>query len=444
MDRLTCQIVNTVSFRTHPEVLVPTLAKPGYSELNVSSRAFWSATAEEREVVFKQLRDHEPVSWQRPPEESMMPPQEGAGCWAVTRHEDIMTVSREAGRFCSGQGTSFDDIPIDILRRWTSFLAMDAPEHTRVRGAVKNVFTPRQVTKIEHVMQEQSRLIVEDLIEQGSGCDFVENVAVRLPLWISSEMMGVPESERPGLVRASNTMIGRHDEGYSHSDETDPGVALIRALEHMESVGRSLARYRAEHPADDLMTRLVQAQDDEGNRLSEDEIVSAFCVLTVAGNDTTRNSTSATLKALTDFPDQKRLLLDDFEACQKTAMDELFRWATPIPTMRRTATLDTRLGDAEIAEGDKVIMFYVSGNWDEQVFDHPERLDLMRSPNRHVAFGGAGPHYCIGSNLGKVTLRSILRELLTRLPDIEAGEPRYLASCIVQGIVHMPCTFTVP
>jgi cytochrome P450 len=106
--------------------------------------------------------------------------------------------------------------------------------------------------------------------------------------------------------------------------------------------------------------------------------------------------------------------------------------------------MDTRLGDAEIAEGDKVIMFYVSGNWDERVFDHPERLDLTRSPNKHVAFGGAGPHYCIGSNLGKVTLRSILRELLTRLPDIEAGEPRYLASCIVQGIVQMPCTFTVP
>jgi cytochrome P450 len=419
------------------------LAKHGYSELNVSSRAFWSATAEEREVVFKQLRDHEPVSWQRPPEESMTPPEEGAGCWAVTRHEDIMTVSREPERFCSGQGTSFDDIPIDILRRWTSFLAMDAPEHTRIRRAVQSVFTPRQIAKIEQVMQEQATVIVDDLIEQGSGCDFVENVAVRLPMWISSEMMGVPESERPGLVRASNTMIGRHDEGYSHSDEADPGVALIRALEHMESVGRSLARYRAKNPSNDLMTQLVQAQDGEGNQLAEDEIVSAFCVLTVAGNDTTRNSTSAALKALTDFPGQKRLLLDDFEACQKTAMDELFRWATPIPTMRRTATMDTRLGDAEIAKGDKVIMFYVSGNWDERAFDHPERLDLMRSPNRHVAFGGAGPHYCIGSNLGKVTLRSILRELLTRLPDIEAGEPRYLASCIVQGIVHMPCSFTV-
>src|SRR5262245_37182784 len=119
---------------------MPAMVKPSYSELNVSSRAFWAATSAEREVVFRQLRDHEPVSWQRQPEESMMPPQEGAGCWAVTRHEDIMTVSRDAGRFCSGQGTSFDDIPIDILRRWTSFLAMDAPEHTRVRGAVKNVF----------------------------------------------------------------------------------------------------------------------------------------------------------------------------------------------------------------------------------------------------------------------------------------------------------------
>jgi cytochrome P450 len=425
-------------------VVVPTLAKPSFSDLNVSSRAFWSATGAEREVVFRQLRDNEPVSWQRPPEESMIPPEEGAGCWAVTRHEDITTVSRETWRFCSGQGTSFDDIPIDILRRWTSFLAMDAPEHTRIRGAVKSVFTPRQISKIENIMQEQARLIVDDLIEQGSGCDFVENVSVRLPMWISSEMMGVPESERPGLVRASNTMIGRHDEGYSHAEEADPGVALIRALEHMESVGRSLARYRAKNPSNDLMTQLVQAEDDEGNRLAEDEIVSAFCVLTVAGNDTTRNSTSATLKALTDFPDQRQLLLDDFETHQRTALDELFRWATPIPTMRRTATADTRLGDVEIAEGDKVIMFYVSGNWDERAFDHPQRLDLTRSPNRHLAFGGAGPHYCIGSNLGKATLRSILRELLTRLPDIEAGEPRYLASCIVQGIVEMPCTFSVP
>ena len=357
---------------------MPTLAKPGYSELNVSSRAFWSATAEEREVVFKQLRDQRAGVMAASAGREHDSPEDGAGCWAVTRHEDIMTVSREAGRFCSGQGTSFDDIPLDILRRWTSFLAMDAPEHTRIRRAVQSVFTPRQIAKIEQIMQEQATLIVDDLIEHGSGCDFVENVAVRLPMWISSEMMGVPESERPGLVRASNTMIGRHDEGYSHSDETDPAIALIRALEHMESVGRSLARYRAENPANDLMTQLVQAEDDEGNRLAEDEIVSAFCVLTVAGNDTTRNSTSAALKALTDFPDQKRLLLDDFEACQKTAMDELFRWATPIPTMRRTATMDTRLGDAEIAKGDKVIMFYVSGNWDERAFDHPERLDLTQ------------------------------------------------------------------
>jgi len=421
-----------------------TTLKPTYSDREVSSRAFWSATAEFRENVFKQLRDDEPVSWQRPPEESMMPAEAGAGCWAVVRHEDIMTVSRDTARFCSGQGTSFDDIPIDILRRWTSFLAMDAPEHTRVRGAVQSVFTMRQVGKIEQIMQEQARRIVDDLIEQGSGCDFVENVAVRLPLWISSEMMGVPESERPGLVRASNTMIGRHDADYSQTEEVDPGTALIRALEHMEGVGRSLARFRVEHPAHDLMTKLVTAKDEEGNSLTEDEIVSAFCVLTVAGNDTTRNSTTAALRALTDFPDQKRLLLEDFETCQKTALDELFRWATPIPTMRRTATADTRLGDVQIAEGDKVIMFYVSGNWDERVFEAPERLDLTRSPNKHLAFGGAGPHYCIGSNLGKATLRSILRELLTRLPDIEAGDPRYLASCIVQGIVRMPCHFTAP
>ena len=202
-----------------------------------------------------------------------------------------------------------------------------------------------------------------------------------------------------------------------------------------------LAEERGSAPGEDLMTSLVQAEVD-GERLTEEEISAFFVLLAVAGNDTTRHTTSHGLRALCEFPDQRRLLTDDLEGRIETAVEEIVRWATPVMTFRRTATRATEVRGQPIAEGEKVVLFYISGNRDETAFDHPERFDVLRSPNRHVGFGGGGPHYCLGASLARTQLRAIFTELLTRLPDIEAGEPEPLVGNFINGIKRMPCRFT--
>jgi len=415
-----------------------TLTKPPYASTSISELSFWAQAPEDREPVFQRLRDEMPVSWQRPPEGNASPPVDGDGYWAVVRHSDIEAVSRTPATFCSGKGVAFDDVPEELSRRWFSFLAMDPPEHTRIRRAVQSVFTPRAILRIEEIMRGRAIGVVDALIERGP-CDFVEHVANALPMWISSEMMGVPESARTGLIAAANTMIGKLDPMYA--GEMGPLEALTRALEHMENVGRDLAAYRRKTPGDDLMTKLVEAES-EGRRLAEDEVVAAFCVLTVAGTETTRNTTSLAMKALTDFPDQRALLIEDYDGRIKPAIEEFLRWATPILNIRRTATRDTILHDVEIAEGDKVMIFYSSGNRDDRVYDDPYSFDITREHNPHLSFGGPGVHYCIGSNLARGTLRSILRELLQRVPDIAVHDPQYLVSNAVNSVVQMPCTFS--
>jgi cytochrome P450 len=210
------------------------------------------------------------------------------------------------------------------------------------------------------------------------------------------------------------------------------------AIMTLTAIAMELAELRRREPADDLMTALVQAEV-EGDRLRPEEIGAFFVLLSVAGNDTTRHTTSHTLRALTEFPDERRYLLDDLPARMPVAVEEFIRWATAVMTFRRTATHDTELGGQAIVEGDKVVMFYSSANRDEEAFDDPGRFDVRRDPNHHLGFGGGGPHYCLGASLARTQLRSIFAELLTRLPDIEAGEPELLAGSFINGIKRMPC-----
>jgi cytochrome P450 len=202
-----------------------------------------------------------------------------------------------------------------------------------------------------------------------------------------------------------------------------------------------LAEKRRSAPGEDLMTALVQAEVD-GERLTEEEISAFFVLLAVAGNDTTRHTTSHGMRALCEFPTQRQLLTEDLPGRIETAVEEFVRWATPVMTFRRNATRDAELGGQAIGAGEKVVMFYVSANRDEQAFEHPDRFDVLRSPNRHVGFGGGGPHYCLGASLARTQLRAIFTELLTRLPDIEVGEPEPLVGNFINGIKRMPCRFT--
>ncbi len=410
--------------------------RPDYDPVSVGSLEFWSLTPEGREERLRVLRDERPVSWQRPAEGSMLPQEDDAGFWAITRHADIAAVSKDPETFCSGQGVMIEDVPSDILEAASSFLATDAPRHTQLRRLVSAAFTPRRVKQIEAQIADQARCIVDDLIATGD-CDFVDQVSRRLPMWTIYEMCGLPVERRDDAAHAADGMVSWADADVRAGLE--PADLLNQSLVTLITIGLELADDRRENPRDDLMTSLVQAEVD-GERLSEEEIAAFFVLLSVAGNDTTRNTISRTMEALTRFPDQRKILQADPDGTLNTAVDEFVRWASPVMTFRRVATRDVELHGQRIRAGDWVVMFYASGNRDERVFTEPYTFDVTRSPNPHVGFGGGGPHFCMGNMLARTQLRSLFGELLRRVPDLRTGEPVQLVGNFVDGVKSMPCT----
>ena len=409
-----------------------------YDPIDLSSRAFWSTTAQEREQVFAQLRADRPVSWHPPVEDALMSDPDDPGYWAVTRRDDIVAMSRDNETFLSGKGVIFENVPEELLEASQSFLAMDPPRHTFLRKLVSSAFTPRQIRRIEESIQKNAKTIVEELKDAGSGTDFVERCAKELPIRTLSDMVGIPEEERQKVARAADAMVSWADPVYLNGRQ--PLEVLFEAQMYIHQVAFGLAAERRATPGDDLLSALVNAEVD-GDRLSDADIAAFFVLLAVAGNDTTRQTTSHALKALTDYPDQRDWLLEDFDNRIGGAVEEFIRWATPVMTFRRTAAKDVDIAGQTVSAGEKVVMFYSSGNFDTAVFEHPERLDLSRSPNPHVGFGGGGVHFCLGANLARAQLRAIFGELLHQLPDIAAGNPAYLAGNFIHGIRSMPCTF---
>jgi cytochrome P450 len=407
--------------------------------VDLSSHAFWQAPARERDAAFAALRHERPLSWHRPPDSLIVAAEERTGgYWAVVRHADVRTVSRDAQTFRSGQGVLFEDAPPEVLEASQSFLAMDAPRHTKLRGLVSSAFTPRQVARIGEQIRDHARLIVDELAPLGE-CDFVEHVATRLPMMTIWAMVGAPETDQRRLTALADDLVGWNDPEVV--GDREPAEMLYGGVAGLTGAAFELADHRRRQPGDDLMTALVQA-DVDGERLSDAEIGAFFVLLAVAGNDTTRHSTSHGMRALTEFADQRALLTGNLNEHIKTAVEEIVRWATPVMTFRRNATTDTELHGQTIRAGEKVVMFYTSANRDEDAFSEPGRFDVLRDPNHHVGFGGGGPHYCLGAALARMQLSSIFTELLTRLPDIEAGEPEPLVGNFINGIKRMPCRFT--
>jgi len=406
-----------------------------FSDVNVSSNAFWGSTAGEREVSFRHLRDREPVSWQPPAEGGMMPSDDDDGYWAIVRHEDIGQVSTNPEIFCSGQGVQLENIPEMYLEPTQSFLALDAPRHTKLRKLVSSAFTPRRVATIDEAIRARSKRIVDDLLDTGD-CDFVQHVSMRLPMWTIYDMVGLPEELQEPVAEAADVLVGSNDPEVQHG--RDPLEVVNDAVMTLMTAGLDLAEARRAEPRDDLMTSLVQAEID-GEGLSDEEISAFFVLLSVAGNDTTRNTISHSMLALTEHPEQREWLVADFDNRIDSAVDEFIRWATPVMTFKRTATRDTELQGVPISAGDKVVMMYPSGNRDERVFTDPGTFDLARDPNRHLGFGGRGPHYCLGHMLAKTQLKAIFGELLHRAPELTVAEPDYLLSNFVHGIKRMPC-----
>jgi cytochrome P450 len=400
---------------------------------------FWGQPAEVRDRYFEVLRRDAPITRHEPPEDILGLPDQGRmHYWAIVRYDDIRRISRDPATYCSGEGVQFGDAPPEMLEASQSFLAMDAPRHSKLRGLVSAAFTPRQVARIEDGIRINAKQIIDDAASTGGG-DFVELIAKRLPLQTISDMLGVPEADRERVVEAADTLIAAGDPEVF--GDRQPIEVLGAALWTLTEFASELAKHREQHPGDDLMTALVHAEVD-GDRLTHPEIAAFLVLLSVAGNDTTRHTTSHALRALTVNPDQRELLLADVQARLPDAVEEFVRWASPVMTFRRTTTREVELNGETLPPGEKVVLFYHSGNRDEQVFEQPSKFDLTRNPNRHLGFGGGGPHYCLGASLARTQLNAIFGEMLTVMPDIEAGEPELLRSAFIHGIKRMPCTFT--
>jgi cytochrome P450 len=407
--------------------------------VDLSTLAFWGRPMAERDASFAELRRERPISWHRPPEGMLMPSEDDPGFWAVVRHADIGHVSKNPKIFCSGQGVQFQDAPPELLEATQSFLAMDAPRHTQLRKIVSAAFTPKQVRRVEDRIAERATAIVDDLLEHGHG-DFVELVAKRLPMGTIYDLMGAPEEHQESLAEAADLLVATNDpDVLENLGVSDPLQVAGQALMALLGPALELAEARRQHPQDDLMTNLVQAEVD-GQRLTDDEIGAFFVLLSVAGNDTTRNTIAHSMRRLTEHPEQRAWLAEDVEGRMAGAVEEFVRHASPVLTFRRTAVEDTELRGQRIAAGDKVVMFYESGNRDDEVFSDPLCFDLSRDPNPHVGFGGGGPHFCMGNMLARTQLRQIFSQIVTRVPDLTVGEGEMLRSNFVHAVRTMPCS----
>jgi cytochrome P450 len=264
---------------------------------------------------------------------------------------------------------------------------------------------------------------------------------MRLPLWTISEMVGVPEDRREEMYLAANILVGLADEEFVDQD-SDPLTVLMGGIATLHQLAHELQADRRSNPKDDLMTALVEAEV-EGGALTEGEIASFVSLLAVAGNDTTRNTIAHAVKAFSDFPEQWDLLRSDPAAYIDSAVEEMIRWASPVHLFRRTATEDTVIGSQEIAQGDRVVMFYGSANRDEDVFADPWAFDITRRPNEHVAFGGGGPHFCMGAIIARTQIKAIFEEFVTKVERFEAGELDLITGNLIHNVRALPCKLHV-
>ncbi|CAM3380946.1 cytochrome P450 [Nocardioides dubius] len=412
--------------------------KPEHSAVDISTKAFWAKPSEEREQIFKVLRETDPVSWQRPVEDAVTPDPDDPGYWALTKHADIAQVSRDHETFISGQGVLFDMLPPIFLEMSQSFLAMDPPRHDKLRALVSAAFTPKQIKRIEDKVLVAAKETVDAIAAKGS-VEFVSECAEVLPVRMFCELFGVPDHLRAQTAAAAADVVAWADPeilGERSADEVQ-----VEACSILHEIAEEMIEARRANPTDDLFTSLMNAEVD-GQRLDDFEIGAFFILMAVAGTDTTKHTTSLTVKAMTEFPEQRAWLMEDFEGRIGPAIDEFIRFASPVMTFRRTAVKETELGGRKILPGDKVVMFYPSANQDADVFEAPETFDLSRQVNPHMGFGGGGIHFCLGNQLAKSMLRAMFRELLTRIPDFAAGEPELLGTNFMRGVKRMPVTFT--
>jgi len=408
-------------------------------DVDLSASEFWGLPLPQRRDAFARLRSLPQPPFFADPDVPFA--TSGEGYYALVRHADVVEASRNPDVFCSGKGaTSIVDLPVEFNEYFGSMINMDDPRHARLRRIVSRAFTPRMIRKFEDDVQQAAAHIVDDLLETGP-CDFVEHVAARLPLTIICQMMGIPDSSYAMVLHDTNVILSGNDPDIISENPDEAVGQILTAGGELAALVTELCAARLEEPKDDLITALATANID-GEQLTSAELASFFILLVVAGNETTRNALSHALMLFTEYPGQRALLLDDLEGRLEGAVEEIVRYSSPVVFMRRTLTRDYTMNGQDYREGDKAVLYYYSANRDEAVFADPERFDITRSPNPHVGFGGAGPHFCLGAHLARRELTVMLRELLTRVPDITAGEPDRLLSSFVNGIKRLPCQFS--
>ncbi|KJR09053.1 steroid C27-monooxygenase [Gordonia sihwensis] len=378
---------------------------------------------------FAELRKTAPVWWN-----AQLPGKGGGfhdgGYWAVTKHEHIREISKNADDWSANENGVIirfeDDMdPEQIEVTKTLLINHDPPEHTRLRKVVSRAFTPKAVHALEEKLDAAAREIVQKAADEGKG-DFVHQVAVDLPLLAIADLLGVPEVDRMKLFDWSNSMMNADDPEFT----TDPLTANMEILGY----GYNMAEERKKCPADDIVTQLIEA-DIDGHGLTEAEFGFFFILLTVAGNETTRNAITHGMNAFLDNPDQWELFKKERPA---TAVDEIVRWATPVNVFQRTAKHDTQVGGVDIKAGQRVGMFYGSANYDEDVFEDPFTFNILRDPNPHVGFGGNGTHFCIGANLARMEINLMFNALADLVPDItKLEQPRRLRHGWINGIKEL-------
>jgi cholest-4-en-3-one 26-monooxygenase len=359
------------------------------------------------------------------------------GYWSLFSYDEVCAANRDAETFSSEVGGTLLMTPPEDVLEWLRqiMLNMDPPKHTRYRLLVSRGFTPRTIRQLEAHIVDTTRMIVDRVIEKGE-CDFVTDLAAELPLQVIAEMMGVPQEDRHLLFEWSNRMVGSEDPEYQVGED-----AQTQAQVELFAYAQAMAEERRARPQNDIITTLLQSEVD-GDRLTELELNLLFLLLAVAGNETTRNLTAHGMLALFDHPEERKKLQADMSLLPM-AIEEMLRWGTPVMYFRRTATRDVQMRDKQIKEGDKVALWYISANRDEKMFENPYDFRIERTPNEHIAFGGKGPHFCLGANLARAELRAIFEEILTRMPDMElAGEPQRLRSNFINGIKHIPVSFS--
>ncbi|HMJ74370.1 MAG TPA: cytochrome P450 [Iamia sp.] len=384
---------------------------------------------------FTWLRQNDPVHFHAEPD--------GPGFWVITKLDDVTVCNRDAGTFSSAAARGgvvglTDRPPADgdaPSEAGNLMLFMDPPDHTRYRRLVNRGFTPRMIGQMEVHIRDLTTTILDRVIPQRDS-DFVVDIAAELPLEVIAELIGVPTEDRHKIFDWSNRMIGADDPEYAVSQEK-----LFEAQVEMFMYAQGLAEKHRQKPEDDIINALLSAEVD-GESLSDMDFNLFFLLLSVAGNETTRNAISHGMNAFLENPDQYDLLASDPDRYIKGAVEEILRWATPVLYFRRNATQDFEIRGKTIHDGDKISMWYISANRDEDHFEDPFTFDITRDPNNHIAFGGGGPHFCLGAQLARMEIQVLFEELVKRVPRIEAlGPPDRLRSNFIGGIKHLPVTF---